>query len=66
MVFPKWLSRNAFLTALLLTALATHKEAARTGYSIEGVAVWGFASLAGGFFWGAIITWIASRVSGKP
>lgn len=65
MEFPKWLSRNAFLAALILTAIARYKATESTGFSTEGVVGWVISSLVGGVFWGAVFTWLGKKFGKK-
>ena len=58
-VSMKW---RIYLVAVTLTAIATYRTAADTGFSTEGIVGWIVATGFGGAFWGFIGNWIFSRM----
>jgi hypothetical protein len=56
----KW---SIYATAAALTAIATYRTAADSGFSTEGVLVWIGATLFGGALWGFIGNWVYNRWS---
>lgn len=63
--FPKWISPRAFILASLISAVQAFRSADTYGFSTESVVYAIVQVLAGGLFWGWILTRFLPKYFGR-